>query len=91
MEPEFARVVNAAKRESNTLSAVIREAWDSGDLSVMTKNSASHATDAHIGMVTHITHEELAKSLSTVDVYNGFGNRFSLDLCPEIEAAPQWR
>jgi hypothetical protein len=36
-EPEFARVLQVAERESNTLSATIRQAWDTGNLRILTK------------------------------------------------------
>jgi hypothetical protein len=38
-EPEFATVLRVNEREGSTLSAVIREAWDSGTLASLTKNS----------------------------------------------------
>jgi hypothetical protein len=37
VEPEFARVLQSMKREGNTLSSVIRQAWDTDRLRVMTK------------------------------------------------------
>jgi Recombinase len=48
IESEFARVLQAASRDGSTLSAVIREAWDSGHLNVMTKSPVI-ATDARRG------------------------------------------
>jgi hypothetical protein len=79
IEAEFARVLQAASREGSTLSAIIREAWDSGKLSVMTKSPVA-ATDAHISIIGHITGDELLKCLSRTDSANGFANRF-LWLC----------
>lgn len=38
-EPEFARVLRVSEREGSTLSPVLREAWDSGHLASLTKNS----------------------------------------------------
>jgi hypothetical protein len=35
IEPEFSSVLGVMSRQGNTLSAVIREAWDSGDLNVI--------------------------------------------------------
>jgi len=58
VEEEFARVLIAARRETNTLSAIIRQAWDDGCLRVLTKES-QEATDAHISILGHITLEEL--------------------------------
>ena len=75
VEPEFARVLQVAERESNTLSAVIRQAWDSGSLRIMTKNQAASATGAHISIIGHITKDELKRSLTSTAVANGFANR----------------
>jgi predicted transcriptional regulator len=79
VEPEFARVLKVSQREGNTLSSVIREAWDSDRLRVMTKN-AIKASNAHIGIVGHITKDELKQTLAETDTTNGFANRF-LWLC----------
>jgi hypothetical protein len=76
LEPEFAGVLKVCEREKNTLSAIIRQAWDDGVLRVMTKNSPARATAAHISAIGHITSEELLRSLDTVEAANGFGNRF---------------
>ena len=39
VEQEFARTIRVMGREGNPLSAVMRQAWDSGNLNTMTKNS----------------------------------------------------
>jgi hypothetical protein len=75
IESEFARVLQVADRDANTLSAVIRQAWDSGTLRVMTRNRPASATGAHISIIGHITKDELLKTLSTTEAGNGFGNR----------------
>jgi hypothetical protein len=75
-EPEFARVLRVCARESSTLSSVLRDAWDRGDLRVMTRKDPLVACGAHISVTTHITQEELDRLLTDVDVANGFGNRF---------------
>jgi hypothetical protein len=76
VESELASALKAGKRESNTLSPVIRDAWDSSDLRTMTKNSPAKATGAHISIIGHITLAELRKTLGETDCLNGFGNRF---------------
>ena len=38
-EPEFANVLKQTERQGNTLSAVVRNAWDGRDLRSLTKNS----------------------------------------------------
>jgi hypothetical protein len=80
VEPEFARVLQVIERETNTLSCVIRQAWDTGNLENGTKNSPLRATNAHISLIAHITKAELDRFLSDTAVANGFANRF-LWLC----------
>lgn len=75
METEFVSVLRVSGREGNTLSAVYRQAWDSGALRVVNKNSPLRATDAHISIIGHITRDELLMELSNSDKVNGFGNR----------------
>jgi hypothetical protein len=74
-EPEFASVLNMFRREGNVLSALLRQAWDTGDLSILTKNSPAKATGAHISVITHITQSELS-ILDAISLRNGFANRF---------------
>jgi hypothetical protein len=44
VEPEFASVLKQLERQGNILSAVLRQAWDTGDLATLTKNSPARAT-----------------------------------------------
>jgi Protein of unknown function (DUF3987)/CHC2 zinc finger/Toprim-like len=76
IEAEFANVLKVMAREGNTLSPVIRCAWDSGDLRTMVKNSPAKATKAHISIVGHITRDELRRLLTQTESANGFANRF---------------
>lgn len=77
IEPEFGRVLQVMSRERNTLSAVLREAWDCARvLRVMTRVSPITATGASVSVLGHITAQELFSLLSTVDQANGFANRF---------------
>lgn len=75
-EPEFASVLQRAERETNTLSAVIRQAWDSGNLRILTRKISPSATGAHISLIGHITRDELRRLLSSTEAANGFANRF---------------
>jgi len=76
MEGEFASVLRALGREGNTLSPVLRRAWDDGDLRTLVKNSPAKATGAHISIVGHITRDELMRYLDSTEQGNGFANRF---------------
>jgi hypothetical protein len=75
VEQEFSRVLTVKAREANTLSAIVRDAYDNGDLRSMTKRPLV-ATGAHVGLLGHITIPELRRSLTETDMANGFGNRF---------------
>ncbi len=75
VESEFARVLKVSQREGNTLSQVIRDAWDKDFLQIKTKQAVA-ASNAHISIVGHITKEELLRSMVDSDYTNGFANRF---------------
>jgi hypothetical protein len=76
VESEFASPLKMLKREGNVLSPTIRQAWDSGDLRILNKNSPTVATGAHIAVIGHISAEELRKELDSSSTANGFANRF---------------
>jgi hypothetical protein len=76
LEGEFSAALKAAERSGNTLSAVLRSAWDGVTLSPIIKTDPITATEPHVCIVAHITREELRALLSTTDIWNGFANRF---------------
>src|SRR6185437_2871690 len=63
-------------RDGNTLSAIVRQGWDSGDLRVLTRHDPMRATGAHISVIGHITSGELQRYLTETEAANGFANRF---------------
>jgi Protein of unknown function (DUF3987) len=75
MESEFAKVLIVAGREGNTLSQIIRQAYDGDDLQSLNKNSPGRATGAHISIIGHVTDEELVRNLYSTEAANGFANR----------------
>ena len=75
-EGEFAGTLKVMTREGNTLSPVLRQAWDGNDLNTMVKNNPAKSTEPHISIVGHITKEELLQQMRAVDTSNGFANRF---------------
>jgi hypothetical protein len=75
LETEFSSTLRVIERDGNTLSALVRQAWDSGDLQSLTKNSPAKATGAHVSIIGHTTDEELLRSLTSTQAANGFGNR----------------
>lgn len=80
IEQEFCSTLKVLSREGNTLSPVLRLAWDGEHLAALTKNSPARATDPHVSIVAHITRDELIHRLDQTEQANGFGNRF-LWLC----------
>jgi NrS-1 polymerase HBD domain len=88
IEPEFAKVLRVSRREGNTLSATLRQGWDSGELRVMTRHHPIQATSAHISILAHCTPHELRKELKTVDLASGFLNRFVLLLVRRSQFLP---
>jgi hypothetical protein len=80
IEPEFARVLKMTEREGNTLSPVVRQAWDSGNLNTLVTgriHTVPSATNAHISVIGHITVDEVRRLLSATEQGNGFANRFT--------------
>ncbi len=75
-EPELALVLRVMGREGNSLSAIIRQAWDSGNLRTLTRNNPLRATGAHITIIAHVTRMELLRYLDSTEMGNGFANRF---------------
>jgi hypothetical protein len=78
LEAEFASVLKMTARDGNTLSPVVRNAWDGKALQALTKNSPARASGAHISIVGHITADELVRLLTATEAANGFLNRFLL-------------
>ncbi|MBL9118146.1 MAG: DUF3987 domain-containing protein [Verrucomicrobiaceae bacterium] len=74
-ESEFAQVLQAMKREGNTVSALLRQAWDGGRLAVLRKKDKIEVDGAHISLIGHITLPELHRLLDTVEISNGLANR----------------
>jgi hypothetical protein len=77
-ETEFGSTLAVMGRSGNTLSAVIRDAFDSKKrLGQLVKNSPGTATGAHISIIGHITAFELRNLMKECEQWNGFGNRFA--------------
>jgi hypothetical protein len=89
VETEFASVLKATGRDMGTLSPVLRNAWDGRALQTLTRNTPARATGAHVSVIGHITAAELAALLSSVEVANGFMNRFLLLACRRVRLLPE--
>jgi hypothetical protein len=76
IESEFSQALKMASREGNILSETLRQAWETGSLHPLTKNNPVRATNAHVSLIGHITHDELLRHLDDTEQANGFANRF---------------
>lgn len=88
IEEEFAKVLGVMQRQGNTLSPLIRQAWDSGNLRSMVKHDPTKCTGGHISIMGHITSEELLRTLDDTDAFNGFANRFLWCLVKRSQLLP---
>lgn len=88
IESEFSSMLKIMGREGNSLSGVVRQAWDTGNLSTLTRNNPLHSTGAHVSIIGHTTKDELIRCLSATEQCNGFGNRFLWLLAKRSKALP---
>ena len=75
VEPELASPLERMTGSGNTLSPVLRQAWDGHRLNTLVKTSPATATDAHVSLIGHTTPEELQRKLTATEQANGFANR----------------
>jgi hypothetical protein len=87
-ESEFASVLRRMVKEGNTLSEVMRQAWDSGNLGTMTRNAPLRASGAHISIITHVTPSDLQSYLSDISAMNGFANRIIFVATRRVKSLP---
>lgn len=75
-EAELGRLFKVAGRDGSTVSAVLREAWDSPRvLQTASKHFGEKATEPHGALLGHITDAELVARLTSDDISNGLANR----------------
>jgi hypothetical protein len=74
-ESEFGSALRVMLRQGNTLSPVLRQAWDASPLGVLTRKNSLKAKASHVSLIGHITQTELTDLLSRSDIFGGFANR----------------
>jgi hypothetical protein len=89
IEPEFATVLKSTARELSTLSPTLRSAWDGRPLALLTRTAPARATSAHISIIGHITQTELRRHTTTVEIANGFLNRFIFAAVRRVRLLPE--
>jgi hypothetical protein len=75
IEGEFGQVLQSMKREGNTVSVLLRSAWDGVRLAVLRRKDPIDVEGAHVSMIGHITLPELHRLLASVEISNGLANR----------------
>ncbi len=88
VEEEFAATFAVMERHGNTLSPVIRQAWDDGNLGVLTRNDPLQVHGSHISILGHITNDELKKCLTDTHKASGLANRFLFVLVERSKVLP---
>ena len=77
VETEWEGVLAKTRREGNSLSAVLRDAWDGRTLATMNSGGLSREVNMHsLTVVGHITPQALREGMTGADLSNGFLNRF---------------
>jgi hypothetical protein len=89
VEPEFASVLKATARELSTLSPTLRSAWDGRPLQLLTRTAPARSAAAHISVIGHITLAELRQQTRTLELANGFLNRFLILCCRRVRLLPE--
>jgi hypothetical protein len=88
-ESEMGQALQAAGREGNTLSAVLRMSWDGDELRTLARSNKNVCRQPHISIFGNITLDELQRLLTSTDRTNGFGNRF-LWVCAKRSQELPW-
>ena len=76
VESEFANVLHQTKRDGNTLTTALRDAWDGTCIKPAIKTSRVWASNPHIGILADVTPSELRAMMAGRELTNGFANRF---------------
>ena len=84
---EFASIARQLDRQGQTLSPILRTAWDGDNLANPAKNSPLRATESHISIIAHTTAEELG-TLSSIEFRNGGLNRFLICASRRVRKIP---
>lgn len=88
MEPELAAVFARCRREGSILSAIMRNAWDGRPLEIRRRGDREILRHHHLGVLAHITPEEIRRTLPDTEAHNGFANRFLYVLTQRARILP---
>ncbi len=86
---ELASMLHTMGRSRSQLSPLLRSAWDSGTLRMLTSDRSPQAGRGHLSLIGHITRRELDDSLHRTDTHNGFANRCLWACVQRIRCLPE--
>ena len=89
VQTEFAGTLKVISREGNTLSAIMRDFWDTGNADTMVKRDPLQVHNAHVSVIGHITADELRRTMTATEQANGFTNRFLLGYSARSKCLPE--
>lgn len=92
VESEFGNILSQAKRDGNTLSTALRDAWDGGAIAPAIKSTRIWVKRPHIAMHGSITPTELREKMQIGEMSNGFANRFMIfwaERCGVVAVPPR--
>jgi hypothetical protein len=75
VESELGSVLQMLGRRGNTLSPILRQAWDGTGMGAMTRHAPLKSQGAHVSLIGHITREELQAGLAHKEIFSGLVNR----------------
>jgi hypothetical protein len=87
VETEFTGVLARIRRDGNTLAHEMRKAWDGTPMRTMTR-SPLRADTHHIGIIGHVSPEELRTTLRRSDFTGGTVNRFLMIMSKRSKYRP---
>ena len=67
----------------------MRSAWDGRPLALLTRTAPARATETHISIIGHITQTEPRRHTTTVEIANGFLNRFVFAAVRRVRLLPE--
>jgi len=88
LEGEFAGILKNFERKGNTLSSILRSAWDGIPIGTMTRCPIT-VMEHHLTLLAHVTPTELALLLPQVETANGFLNRFLVVYVERTKSLPE--
>lgn len=89
METELGRLLAAMSRSNTTISQLMRNAYDGAPLSRRVAQERQYVPGHHIGLLAHVTPEELRELLTVTQARNGFANRFVFLAVHRTQQLPQ--